>query len=83
MATPDTFAPITTTLPRRLIAAARARAVAAEHPSLAAYLAALIRADLAAAGLDVPAPPPPKRNGPKPRRNAGKVRGEKKDRAGS
>ena len=83
MASPDTFAPITTTLPRRLTAAARARASAAGHPSLAAYLTALIRADLAGAGLDVPPPPPPKWNGPKPRRNAGKVRGEKKDRAGS
>lgn len=67
MPAPDTFAPITTTLPRRLTAAARARASAAGHPSLAAYLTALIRADLEGAGLDVPAPPPPRRNGPKPR----------------
>ena len=78
MAPPDTFATITTTLPRRLTAAARARATDAGHPSLAAYLTALIRADLSAAGLDVPPPPPPKRNGPKPRRSAGKARGEKK-----
>ena len=79
---PDRYVRITTTIPARLLAAADARALATRR-TRAAYLADLVRADLAGAGLDVPEPPPPKRNGPKPRRSAGKVRGEKKNRGGA
>jgi hypothetical protein len=62
---PDVYEPFRTTFPKRLLAAAKRRA--AKHPAgtVAAYLADLIRADLAAAGEPVPEPPPPKQNGPK------------------
>ena len=53
---PDVFVPFTATMPRRLIAAIDERAVS------------LARADLIAAGIEPPAPPPPKRNGPRPKR---------------
>jgi hypothetical protein len=51
-------------MPKRLIAAidARARSLGL---SRAAYLVSLARADLVAAGIEPPAPPPPKHNGPR------------------
>jgi hypothetical protein len=54
-------------MPKRLIAAidARARSLGL---SRAAYLVSLARADLIAVGIEPPAPPPPKHNGPRPTR---------------
>lgn len=50
-----------------LYEAARARATALGR-TLSGHLDALIRADLEAAGVEVPAPLPPKRNGPRRRK---------------
>ena len=61
---PDVFVPFTATMPKRLIAAIDQRAVSLGL-SRAAYLVSLARADLIAAGIEPPAPPPPKRNGPR------------------
>ena len=61
---PDVYVPFTATMPKRLIAAIDARAIALGI-SRAAYLVSLARADLIAAGIEPPAPPPPKRNGPR------------------
>jgi hypothetical protein len=55
-------------MPKRLIAAIDERAVSLGL-SRAAYLVSLARADLIAAGIEPPAPPPPKRNGPRPNRS--------------
>ncbi len=63
MPTPDTYHPFTTTFPARLLALIDARA-ALLGLTRAAYLVGLSRADLAAAGVRLPAPPPPKKNGP-------------------
>jgi hypothetical protein len=64
---PDVYVPFTATMPKRLIAAIdeRARSLGL---SRAAYLVSLARADLIAAGIEPPTPPPPKRNGPRPTR---------------
>jgi len=64
---PDVYIHFTATMPRRLIAAIDERAVSLGL-SRAAYLVSLARADLIAAGIEPPAPPPPKRNGPRPKR---------------
>ena len=63
---PDVYVPFTATMPKRLIAAIDERAVSLGL-SRAAYLVSLARADLIAAGIDPSAPPPPKRNGPRPK----------------
>ena len=63
---PDVYVPFTATMPKRLIAAIDARATALGI-SRAAYLVSLARADLIAAGIEPPTPPPPKRNGPRPK----------------
>ena len=68
MSAPDVYEAFRTTFPARLLAAARRRALVHPLGTVAAYLADLIRADLAAAGEDVPAPPPPKQNGPRAKR---------------
>jgi hypothetical protein len=65
---PDVFVPFTATMPKRLIAAIDQRAVSLGL-SRAAYLVSLARADLIAAGIEPPAPPPPKHNGPRPKRS--------------
>lgn len=67
--TPDRSVPFTSTMPERLLALIDERALAL-NLSRAAYLAGLARADLLAAGIELPAPPPPKRNGPAPKRSA-------------
>jgi hypothetical protein len=65
---PDVYVPFTGTMPQRLLEAIDQRAVSLGL-SRAAYLASLARADLIAAGIEPPAPPPPKRNGPRPKRS--------------
>jgi hypothetical protein len=65
---PDVFVPFTATMPKRLIAAIDQRALSLGL-SRAAYLVSLARADLIAAGIEPPAPPPPKHNGPRAKRS--------------
>jgi hypothetical protein len=54
---PDVYAPHRTTFPARLWAACQGRAAALGHASMAAYLVALMRADLRAGGVAVPVGP--------------------------
>lgn len=63
----DATVPKTFSGSRDLFAAATARATALGR-SFAGHVDALLRADLAGAGLAVPPPLPPKRNGPKAKR---------------
>jgi hypothetical protein len=55
---PDVFEDHRTTFPARLWALCVERAAALGHASMAAYLVALMRADLRAGGVEVPVPPP-------------------------
>lgn len=64
---PDHTVPLTTSASRDLIRAVRDRAEA-RGMDLAKHTADLWRSDLLAAGLPVPPPLPPKRNGPKSKR---------------
>jgi hypothetical protein len=54
---PDVFEDHRTTFPARLWAACQGRAAALGHASMAAYLVALMRADLRAGGVAVPVGP--------------------------
>jgi hypothetical protein len=58
---PDVFEDHRTTFPARMWAACQGRAAALGHASMAAYLVALMRADLRAGGVAVPVGPPRRR----------------------